>query len=138
MNDSDKSTPHGPCHINHEGSEKNDAFGSQSQGKGLPEEKELEAGSGPGTVEEGNDNNSPDDAPYSVFPERKKIYIMLMASFSSLISPISSSIYYPALDDFARDMHVSVSMINLSVTTYLVRARLLWQRISPEPRTSND
>lgn len=61
------------------------------------------------------------DAPYSVLPAGEKIFVIIAGSFAALISPLSSSVYLPALDSLARDMDVSVSLINLTITTYLVR-----------------
>lgn len=60
------------------------------------------------------------DAPYSVLPPGEKIFVILAGSFAALISPLSSSVYLPALNSLARDMDVSVSLINLTITTYLV------------------
>lgn len=60
------------------------------------------------------------DAPYCVLPESEKIFIMLLVSFAAIISPISSSIYFPALNNLASDLNFSISMINISITTYLV------------------
>lgn len=61
------------------------------------------------------------DAPYSVLPAGEKIFVIIAGSFAALISPLSSSVYLPALDSLAHDMDVSVSLINLTITTYLVR-----------------
>lgn len=60
------------------------------------------------------------DTPYSVMPTGEKIFVIIAGSFAALISPLSSSVYLPALDSLARDMDVSVSLINLTLTTYLV------------------
>lgn len=72
------------------------------------------------------DNNMPEEdgppePPYSVLSEPVKICIILTASFAAIISPISGSIYFPALNSLAHDLHVSTSLINLTITTYLVR-----------------
>ena len=61
--------------------------------------------------------------PYSTFSEPMKIFTILLASFAAIISPISASIYFPALNTLARDLHVSTTSINLTITTYMVRAR---------------
>ncbi|KAB8261258.1 major facilitator superfamily domain-containing protein [Aspergillus pseudonomiae] len=66
------------------------------------------------------ETDAKDDAPYCSLSERRKISVMLTASFSGIISPISASIYYPALPSLAKDMHVSISLINLTITTYLI------------------
>ncbi|KAI9039371.1 putative MFS transporter [Aspergillus affinis] len=45
---------------------------------------------------------------------------MLGASFAGLVSPMPTSIYYPALPALAEDMHVLNTLINLTVMTYLI------------------
>lgn len=60
------------------------------------------------------------EAPYSVLPHGEKAFVIVVGSFAGLISPLSSSVYLPALNSLARDMNVSVSLINLTITTYLV------------------
>ncbi|CAG8291862.1 unnamed protein product [Penicillium salamii] len=57
---------------------------------------------------------------YSVLPNGEKTFVIMAGSFAALISPLSSSIYLPALDSLARDMDVSVALINLTITTYLI------------------
>lgn len=44
-----------------------------------------------------------------------------MASLAALFSPLSANIYYPALNTLSEDLHESLSNINLTITTYLVR-----------------
>ena len=61
-----------------------------------------------------------DDIPYCVLSERRKIAVILGASFMWMVSPMSAGIYYPSLPALAKEMHVSNSLINLTVTTYLV------------------
>ena len=63
----------------------------------------------------------PPESPYCVLNEPAKISIILIASFAAIISPISGSIYFPAIDSLSHDLNVSVSLITLSITTYLVR-----------------
>ena len=46
--------------------------------------------------------------------------IIFAASFASLLSPLSGQIYFPALNSVAGNLHVSDSLVNLSITTYLV------------------
>lgn len=61
---------------------------------------------------------------YSIFSRRRKKFIVLTASTAAFFSPLSSNIYLPALNTLARDLSVSDSQINLTVTTYLVRTRV--------------
>lgn len=49
-----------------------------------------------------------------------------MIAFSSFVSPMTANIYFPALVPIARDLDVSVSMINLTLTTYMI-----FQAIAP-------
>ena len=55
--------------------------------------------------------------PYSVFPRSTRIFIVTMASICCFVSPLSANIYFPALNPLAADLHVSPSLINVSVTT---------------------
>jgi hypothetical protein len=64
---------------------------------------------------------SASDKPYSIFTTWQKRFIILAASTGSFISPLTSNIYYPALNTIASDLHVSISQINLTITTYMVR-----------------
>ncbi|KAI1456266.1 MFS general substrate transporter [Annulohypoxylon moriforme] len=57
---------------------------------------------------------------YSVFTHREKAVMIITVSFTAMISPLSSAIYLPALPSLAQDLNVSTSLINLTVTTYLI------------------
>ncbi|CAD0100152.1 unnamed protein product [Aureobasidium mustum] len=69
-----------------------------------------------GTVLSGADY----EPPFSIFTLTEKKLIVLTISFIGLVSPLSASIYFPAINTLAKDLHVSTSDINLTVTTYLV------------------
>lgn len=76
------------------------------------------------------------EKPYSVFTNREKWILIGMTSYAALLryirhlahstkqtdasSPLSSAIYFPALPTMAKDFSVSVSLINLTVTFYLI------------------
>ena len=60
------------------------------------------------------------DEAYSVFTTTQKKAIVLTASLCSFFSPLTGSIYYPALNIIAKDYNVSNTAINLTVTTYLI------------------
>lgn len=62
------------------------------------------------------------EAPFSIFSPLEKRWISFVASFGALFSTLSSYIYFPALVPMARDLGVSVALINLTVTSYLVVA----------------
>ena len=58
---------------------------------------------------------------HSIFTRRERQFIVAITSLAAFFSPVSSSIYFPALNTLSVVLGVSVSLINLTVTTYLVR-----------------
>lgn len=64
--------------------------------------------------------------PHSVFTHRQKLQITILVSLASVFSPMSATIYTPALPTIAQDLGVSVSLVNLSVTSYMI-----FQGLSP-------
>jgi hypothetical protein len=67
---------------------------------------------------------------YSAFTINQKRTIVAMGSLASFFSPLSSSIYFPALETIATALGVSITKINLTVTTYLVSPFLLYDHFS--------
>lgn len=57
---------------------------------------------------------------YSVFTTQQKRWNVYIVSFVAMISPLSATVYYPALASLATDFNVSMSLIQLSITTYQV------------------
>jgi multidrug resistance protein len=57
---------------------------------------------------------------YSVFPTWKKRYIIMMVTWATFISPTSANIYFPALNPLREDLHVSSTLINLTLTSFMV------------------
>ncbi|KAK0666464.1 major facilitator superfamily domain-containing protein [Cercophora samala] len=109
----------------------------------LQQEREKEdaedAGNGPTADSSSNNINDttsdsdpealaqvPSGPAYSIFSKRTKRWIVTMIAFSSFVSPMTANIYFPALVPIARDLDVSVSMINLTLTTYMI-----FQAIAP-------
>ncbi|KMU77281.1 hypothetical protein CISG_06322 [Coccidioides immitis RMSCC 3703] len=64
--------------------------------------------------------------PYSIFDKTQKVLIVLIVSAAATFSAIASNIYFPALLAIAHDFNVSIELINLTITSYL-----LFQGISP-------
>lgn len=64
--------------------------------------------------------NAVDQEDYSVFTANQKRAIVAAASLASFYSPLSSSIYFPALETIALSLGVSTSKVDITVTTYLV------------------
>ncbi|KAI0131936.1 major facilitator superfamily domain-containing protein [Xylariales sp. AK1849] len=63
-----------------------------------------------------------DEVPFSIFKPWEKRFICFTAFYGAMFSTLSSYIYFPALVPMAKDLNVSVTLINLTVTSYLVVA----------------
>ncbi|GAB7336978.1 hypothetical protein MBLNU457_g2399t1 [Dothideomycetes sp. NU457] len=57
---------------------------------------------------------------YSSFTVTQKRLIILAGTLAGFLSPLTGSIYYPAITTIAKDLKVSTSAINVTVTTYLI------------------
>lgn len=71
--------------------------------------------------------------PYHVFSQRRIRSIVIIASLAATLSPLSSSIYFPALDDIAKYLNISMQKANLTITAYLLvqgLAPCIWGPIS--------
>lgn len=68
------------------------------------------------------DEPRPVDAPphYSALSPSETESILAVASLAAAISPASTTTYYPAVNALSRDLKVSVSLINLSISIYQV------------------
>lgn len=71
------------------------------------------------SAESGTDP-SKDEAPFSVFSNVEKRVYVYIASLAAFTSPVATSIYFPALNILASDLHTSLANINLTITTYMV------------------
>ncbi|KAI0385682.1 major facilitator superfamily domain-containing protein [Hypomontagnella monticulosa] len=60
------------------------------------------------------------EPPYSAFSLRQRRAAVVIVSFVAMISPLSGSIYLPATSSIARDLDVSDSLIQLTITTYQI------------------
>lgn len=52
---------------------------------------------------------------YSAFSIWRKRYIVIMVTWAAFISPTSANIYFPALNPLQADLHVSTTLINLTL-----------------------
>jgi len=57
---------------------------------------------------------------YSIFTRAQKRWIVLLIAFAAMFSPLSSFIYYPALSSLATDLKVSLELMNLTITSYMI------------------
>ncbi|KAK4996880.1 hypothetical protein LTR66_003608 [Elasticomyces elasticus] len=58
--------------------------------------------------------------PWSVFTPRQKKFIVFMVACAGFFSPLSANIYFPALNTLSVDLNVSSSLINLTLTSYMI------------------
>lgn len=70
-----------------------------------------------GEILESEAENSPS---YSEFTKRQKQGIMFMTTWAAFMSPTSMSIYFPALNAISKDLNVSLTLLNLTVTSYMI------------------
>ncbi|TRX93526.1 hypothetical protein FHL15_005498 [Xylaria flabelliformis] len=57
---------------------------------------------------------------YSIFTTLEKRCIVFAAAAGAFFSPLSAQIYFPALDALSRDLNISITEVNLTVTTYMI------------------
>ncbi|KAK4087967.1 hypothetical protein Purlil1_7725 [Purpureocillium lilacinum] len=62
--------------------------------------------------------------PYSVFTRRQHVLVLCLASYAASFSPLSSFIFFPAIDDLSQALQVPVGRINLTITSYMIVAGL--------------
>ncbi|KAI8959383.1 MFS general substrate transporter [Daldinia sp. FL1419] len=77
--------------------------------------------------------SSAPEEPYSIFDKRQKALIVLVVSTAATFSGFASNIYFPALPTIAHDLDISIELVNLTVTSYLIFQGLapsLWGPIS--------
>ncbi|KAH6964868.1 major facilitator superfamily domain-containing protein [Fusarium venenatum] len=78
-------------------------------------------------------SSSTSEEPYSIFDKRQIALIVTLVSVAATFSGFASNIYFPALPTIAHDLDVSIELINLTVTSYLIFQGLapsLWGSIS--------
>ena len=57
---------------------------------------------------------------YSVFGRRDKVLVVCLASLAGFFSPFTAFTYFPALRSIADDFDVSIELLNITVTVYLL------------------
>lgn len=62
------------------------------------------------------------DEPFTIFTKWQKLWISLATAIAAMFSTMSSYIYLPALVPIAHELNVSILLVNLTVTSYLVVA----------------
>ncbi|KAH6658569.1 major facilitator superfamily domain-containing protein [Truncatella angustata] len=60
------------------------------------------------------------EEPYHIFPPRQRWQVVITIGAAGLFSGLSSNIYFPALDLIAQDLNVSLQLVSLTITSYLI------------------
>ncbi|VUC30109.1 unnamed protein product [Clonostachys rosea] len=60
------------------------------------------------------------EPPYHIFSRRQKWNLVFLVSLAGSFSPLSSNIYFPAVDSIASELHISASLVALTITVYMV------------------
>lgn len=61
-----------------------------------------------------------DQPPYSIYTSHQKAFIVFMSAVGGFTSPLSANTYLPALPIMADFLNVSGTLINLTVTAFLI------------------
>lgn len=61
-----------------------------------------------------------EEQPFTVFTIWERRWIVFLSAFAGMFSPMSSFIFYPAITAISDGLNVSVGLINLAITTYMV------------------
>jgi MFS family permease len=71
--------------------------------------------------------------PYSVFTRYQKVAIVSIAGLTGLLSPLSSTLYVPAIPTITIELDISIAQVNFTITSYLILqgiAPTIWGPIS--------
>ena len=60
------------------------------------------------------------EPPYNVFTPGQRRLVVLMAALAGFFSPFSAFIYFPAIDYVSADLGVTVQLVNVTITVYLI------------------
>ncbi|KXJ85486.1 major facilitator superfamily domain-containing protein [Microdochium bolleyi] len=83
--------------------------------------KDLEEGSqGTHKQDEQSEQQQPPGPPYSVFTDLQKRCIVFIVALTTLLPPLTASIFYPVITLLSRELNVSITEINLTITIYLI------------------
>lgn len=72
------------------------------------------------TIPQEKEKNGHSNAPYSGFTNLQRKQIAILVAFAAMFSPLSSFIYYPCIDSIAKDLGVTLELINLTITSYMI------------------
>lgn len=62
------------------------------------------------------------EPPHSIYNKREKLWVSSLAALGAMFSTLTSYIYFPAIVPMSKDLGVSVGLINLTITSYMIVA----------------
>lgn len=68
----------------------------------------------------GSPSPSEPQAPYHILSYKQKWNLVIFVSLAASFSPLSSNIYFPAIDTISRDLGVNAPLVALTITVYMV------------------
>ena len=84
------------------------------------EKNVAKTSSAPTDSERASSTDDAPSAPYSAFTKKQKRWLVFLAALAGMFSPMSSFIFYPAINSVADGLGVTVGLVNLAITTYMV------------------
>lgn len=60
------------------------------------------------------------EPPYHILSKKQKWTLVIFVSLAGAFSPLSSNIYFPALDTISKDLGVSATLTSLTITVYMI------------------
>ncbi|KAE8145243.1 MFS general substrate transporter [Aspergillus avenaceus] len=66
------------------------------------------------------ETQAPPSTAYHVFGRSRKLQMVLLVSMAAIFSPLSSNIYFPALEVVSESLDVSMSLATLTITIYMI------------------
>ncbi|RJE23169.1 Sugar and other transporter [Aspergillus sclerotialis] len=60
------------------------------------------------------------DPPYHILSKQQKWNLVIFVSLAGSFSPLSSNIYFPALETISKDIGVNATLVALTVTVYMI------------------
>lgn len=90
---------------------------------GAPKEEMAPPPDKCGSSDDGRPAESPAadlDALYSIYTPQQKHFIVFMSGLGGFFSPLSANTYLPSIPSLASSLDVSPSLMNLTVTAFLI------------------
>ncbi|KAK2599452.1 hypothetical protein N8I77_011206 [Diaporthe amygdali] len=73
-----------------------------------------------GTAQPTIDQRARDEQPFTIFTIWERRWIVFLSAFAGMFSPMSSFIFYPAITAISNGLSVSIGLVNLAITTYMI------------------